>query len=92
MERPGGADYAVNPMVTVRLFASLRELAGASRVDVEATDVAGVLRALSERLGPRFDGIMAAGTVVVNGDRAEPDTPVGPADEVALLPPVSGGA
>ena len=27
----------------------------------------------------------------VNGDPAEPDTVVGPADEVAVLPPVSGG-
>jgi len=29
--------------------------------------------------------------VWVNGEPAEPDVPVGETDEVALLPPVSGG-
>ena len=74
-----------------RLFASLRELAGVSEVDVEARDVAGLLEALSRRLGPRFDRIMMSGTVVVNGEPAASDRPIGPDDEVALLPPVSGG-
>jgi molybdopterin converting factor small subunit len=74
-----------------RLFAALRELAGASEVDVEARDVAGLLEALSRRLGPRFDQIMMSGTVVVNGEPAARDRPIGPDDEVALLPPVSGG-
>jgi MoaD family protein len=77
--------------VRVRLFASLRELAGSSEVDVEATDVAGLLSSLSERFGPRFDRIMLAGSVVVNGERAEADRRIGPTDQVALLPPVSGG-
>jgi MoaD family protein len=75
----------------VRMFASLRELAGGSDVEVDADDVAGVLAALSERLGPRFDAIMQAGSVVVNGERADARHPIGPNDEVALLPPVSGG-
>ena len=75
----------------VRLFAALRELAGASQVEVDAQDVTGVLAAMSDRFGPSFDRIMAAGSVVVNGERTSGNRAVGPADEVALLPPVSGG-
>jgi molybdopterin synthase catalytic subunit len=78
-------------VITVRLFAALRELAGASRVDLEAPDVGAVLDQLSMRLGPEFDRIMAAGSVVVNGERSERDRSIGAHDEVALLPPVSGG-
>jgi MoaD family protein len=80
--------------VRVRLFASLRELAGTSYVEVDAadaTDVAAVLVALSRRLGPRFDAIMASGSVVVNEEPAGPERTLSPGDEVALLPPVSGG-
>jgi molybdopterin converting factor small subunit len=73
------------------LFAALREMAGTSQVEVDARDVAGVLAAMSERFGPGFDRIMAAGSVVVNGERTAGNRAVGPADEVALLPPVSGG-
>jgi sulfur-carrier protein len=82
----------------VRLFASLRELAGTSMVDVEATTVGGVVAAMSSRYGPDFDRLIAAGSVVVNGDRIAPGDAAAStrtltdADEVALLPPVSGGA
>ena len=78
----------------VRLFAALRELAGGSHVDVEATTVPGILRELSSRFGPAFDHAMAAGTIVINGDRADPtdERTIDPGDEIALLPPVSGGS
>ena len=75
----------------VRLFAALRELAGTAVVEVDADDVTGVLAAMSERFGPSFDRIMAAGSVVVNGERIAGNRAVVPTDEVALLPPVSGG-
>jgi molybdopterin synthase catalytic subunit len=78
-------------VITVRLFAALRELAGASRVDLEAPDVGAVLDQLSMRLGPEFDRIMAAGSVVVNGERSDRGRVVTAEDDVALLPPVSGG-
>ncbi len=76
----------------VRLFAALRELAGASELDLDGRDVGEVLDQLSDKLGPEFDRIMAAGSVVVDGERASRDRGLGPDDEVALLPPVSGGA
>jgi molybdopterin synthase sulfur carrier subunit len=75
----------------VRLFAALRELAGSSWLEVEAPDVGAMLSELSVRFGPEFDRIMAAGTVVVDGEKAGRDRPLRPDDEVALLPPVSGG-
>ena len=76
----------------IRLFAALRDLAGASTVEVDAApDVDALLAAMSDRYGSRFDAIMAAGSVVVNGEPAGPDRTLAPGDEVALLPPVSGG-
>ena len=49
-----------------------------------------------DALGLRYGGsasaaIAAAGSLVVNGERAHCDTPVVDGDDVALLPPVSGG-
>jgi molybdopterin synthase sulfur carrier subunit len=78
-------------IVTVRLFAALRELAGASEVDAEGATVGEVVDALSARYGERFAKVARAGSVVVDGERATPDTAVTGSEQVALLPPVSGG-
>ena len=78
--------------VKVRLFAALRELAGASEVEAEGSTAGDLSDALSERFGERFAQIAAVGSLVVNGERASRTTAVTAGDEVALLPPVSGGA
>jgi MoaD family protein len=78
-------------MVKVRLFAALRELAGSTEVEAEGRTAGDVADALAERFGERFGKIAAVGSLVVNGERAERSTPVAAGDEVALLPPVSGG-
>lgn len=44
------------------------------------------------RYGDRFAQVLAGSRVWVNGEPADPATPIGGADEVAVLPPVSGGA
>ena len=75
----------------VRLFAALREVAGASVLDVDAPNVGALLDRLSATYGSAFDRIMAVGTVVVDGEVVEGDRNLEPDDEVALLPPVSGG-
>lgn len=75
----------------VRLFAALREVASASVLDVDAPSVGALLEQLSATYGSAFDRIMAAGTVVVDGEVVGPDRRLDPGDEVALLPPVSGG-
>jgi MoaD family protein len=77
--------------VKVLLFAALREAAGSSRVDADAPTVGALLDELSARFGPAFDRVMRAGTVVVNGETAGREVELRPDDEVALLPPVSGG-
>ena len=78
-------------MVRVRLFAALREQAGASEVEASGTTVGEGVDELSARYGDRFAKIAAVGSFVVNGERARRDVPVAEGDEVALLPPVSGG-
>ena len=79
-------------MVTLRLFANLRELAGASKVEVEGTTVGEVIDAASARFGPGFQASLGSAAVWKNGDQASMSDSVGPSDEVALIPPVSGGA
>jgi molybdopterin converting factor small subunit len=53
--------------------------------------VGAVVDDLSARFGERFAAIAKVGSVVVDGERAEPGTPLDGTEEVALLPPVSGG-
>jgi sulfur-carrier protein len=78
-------------MALLRLFASAREAAGRGRDEIDAATVAGVLAVASERYGDGFAALLPSCRVWVNGEPAEPETVVGPADEVAVLPPVSGG-
>ena len=79
-------------VVKVRLFSALRELAGSNEVEAEAGSVGELVEALSHRYGERFEKVARAGSVVVDGARAGPETPLtGGSQEVALLPPVSGG-
>lgn len=78
-------------MPSVRLFASLRELAGASRVQAEGATVGEVVEALAVRYGERFGDIARSGSFVVDGERAGADVRLSGDEEVALLPPVSGG-
>jgi len=74
-------------MVTVRLFAGLRERAGFSEKELDAARVADVWPALGlDRDEP--DGLLYA----VNRRYAAREDPLADGDEVALIPPVSGGA
>jgi molybdopterin synthase catalytic subunit/molybdopterin converting factor small subunit len=72
--------------VTVRLFAGLRERAGWSRREIDAATVGDVWPALD--LGEEPAGLLYA----VNKEYAERDQGLRDGDEVALIPPVSGGA
>jgi sulfur-carrier protein len=78
-------------LVRVRLFAALRELAGSSQGTAEGRTVGEVVDALSSSYGERFARIAEVSSFVVNGERAQRSTPVADGDEVAVLPPVSGG-
>ena len=80
--------------LTVRLFARARELAGADAVRIELPDgsaVSDLRRALGAEL-PAAGPLVSRSAVAVNGEYAAEDRPLRPADEIALIPPVSGGA
>ena len=85
------APATLSAMVRVRLFAILRDLAGASEVTSEGSTVAEVLADLGGRYGERFARVASQGSVVVDGERAAPERDLAGAGEVALLPPFSGG-
>ncbi len=78
-------------MARLRLFANLREIAGASRVEVGSNTVGAVIEEASQRYGPDFRRTVETSRVWVNGESASLEDPVGEADEVVILPPVSGG-
>ena len=74
------------------MFAAAREAAGTARDDVPGATVAEVLGAARQRYGRPFIDVLPTCRIWVNGDPAADTTAVGPNDEVAVLPPVSGGA
>ena len=79
--------------VAVKLFAAGRELAGMSVAHVEVGDAptAGdVRRALAEQYAA-LRGLANRSLIAVNAEYATDATDVSAADEVALIPPVSGG-
>ena len=75
--------------VRVRLFAGLRDRAGAEEIELELPDGASVGDAL-EQLARVSDGIKVV--MAVNREYADADVRLHPDDELALIPPVSGGA
>ena len=74
------------------LFAAAREAAGTGHDEVDGTTVGDVLEQAVARYGQQFRAVLASSRVWVNGSPADPADPVAPGDEVAVLPPVSGGA
>lgn len=79
----------------MRLFASAREAAGTGCDEFATGDgatVGDVLAAAEQRYGQAFTALLPSCRIWVNGDSAEVGAQVGPSDEIAVLPPVSGGA
>ena len=78
-------------MPEVLLFAQAREAAGVGSVRVEGSSVEELVGALADRFGPAMSEIVAASRVFLNGEPAEGTDLVAEDDEVAVVPPVSGG-
>ena len=79
--------------VTILVFAKLRDLVGAPRLvrDVPAgSSIEGVWQALAAEF-PAAAPYRAALSAAVNAGYAKFSTPVADGDDVAFLPPVSGG-
>lgn len=79
-------------MATLRLFASLREIAGTSRVEIPGKTVGDVIDGAVDRFGQGFAESLSRARIWVNGDEADTSQSLSPDDEIALIPPVSGGA
>ena len=79
--------------VRVRLFAMQRELAGTRALEVGLPDGSTIEDAWTALVGlhPRLAGGRAALRFARNGSYAPAETPLADGDEVAMIPPVSGG-
>ncbi|MDQ3708013.1 MAG: MoaD/ThiS family protein [Actinomycetota bacterium] len=80
--------------VRVRMFAALREAAGTGEAEIDSGPLPGVLAALCSAYGEPFATRLTICTVLLDGSVVRPNEAVMVADgaELALLPPVSGGA
>jgi molybdopterin synthase catalytic subunit len=76
-------------VVTVRLFAVLRERAGAREIELDLPEGARVRDALA-RLDDLAGGLPLV--MAINRDYADAEAVLSAGDELALIPPVSGGA
>jgi len=75
----------------LRLFASARDAAGTGHDEIDGATVGEVLEVARARYGAAFAAVLGTAKIWVNGEEVPASTPVGPGDEVAVLPPVSGG-
>jgi len=82
----------------VRLFADIREKAGESEIEAEGETVGDVIESLVTR-HPSLEGrLLSDGelrshlNLTADGEPVEPDEPAEDVEEIAVFPPVSGGA
>lgn len=82
----------MNQPISVLLFGITRELVGQSKLTcplppgARVSDLLDILKSEYPRLGD-----IKSLLVAVNNEYADSDTPITAADEIALIPPVSGG-
>lgn len=79
--------------INVRLFARLRDIVGAGEIARQVPDGATVRTVWDELTGdfPELHAYQETISAAVNAEYSRMDAPVGDGDEVAFLPPVSGG-
>ena len=80
--------------VRVQIFATLVQQIGHNQIDVELTDGAtvGDMLEIIGKQHPSVVPLLGRIAVAVNLSYVKQDHPLSPEDEVALIPPVSGGA
>ena len=78
-------------MVRLRLFASAREAAGTGSDEFHSGSVGEILDQAGERYGEHFVRLLDTCKVWCNGEPADCEHLVSDGDEIAVLPPVSGG-
>ena len=79
--------------INVRLFARLRDIVGAGEFSIQVPDGATVGTVWDQLMGehPDLRAYRRTISAAVNADYSRMDAPLGDGDEVAFLPPVSGG-
>ena len=90
--RPGPESVGAAAVIRVRFFAHYRDLAGTEACEVRLTGVSTV-RDLVEKLRAdlHLEAMPAEPLVAVNREYADLERPLSTGDEVAFIPPVSGG-
>jgi molybdopterin converting factor subunit 1 len=78
-------------MFTVHLFAAAAERVAASRVELPLPPTVAALRRQLADTWPSLADLLPRCAVAVNHEYATGDTPLSAGDEVAIIPPVSGG-
>jgi sulfur-carrier protein len=78
-------------MARLVLFAAAREAAGTKHWEAEAATVGALLDAACAEFGDHFAKVVDHSKVWRNGEPAERGEFITDGDEVAVLPPVSGG-
>ena len=78
-------------MAQIRLFGLAREVAGLASFQVAGDTVGEVMDNVKGCLGAEFGKVIPICKIWVNGEPADSLTRVEEYDEVAVLPPVSGG-
>ena len=79
--------------IRIKLFAILRDAAGTGDVelDVPPGTSAGAIRQMLSAAHPAIERYLPRVAIAVNQSYATPETELRDGDEVALIPPVSGG-
>ncbi len=78
-------------MIKVKLFGITRDIVGQPILDIEAPiDTVGQLKEFMTSAYPKIKGLNSL-LIAVNSEYAQDEVAIKPTDEIALIPPVSGG-
>ena len=78
------------PEVTIRYFAAARSAAGVSSATAEAASIHDLVTTVSTGR-PELARVLSICTFLLDGERADPSTPLQPGALVNALPPFAGG-
>ena len=80
--------------IRVHLFARCRDIVGAETIDIEMPWLGTKVKGLREHIGrlvPELVPLLARSQIAINNEFASDDWLIHEGDEIAIIPPVSGG-